>query len=119
MFFINISNILRLIVTLSIIIFFRALYSFIWVRLMINFQTSSQSLIFQGGSAILCPTSRWSLALHLEFEGGCYIILCVHMYLVLHGLYVCISVLLAYIYRHLMYSIMCDSIYNLILNTKY
>jgi hypothetical protein len=70
-FFMNGPNILRLIVTLSVIIFFRALYNFILSRLMINSRTSSQSLILQGGSAILCPTSRWSFALHLEFEGGC------------------------------------------------
>jgi hypothetical protein len=61
-----------------------------------------------GRFAILCLTSRWSLALHLEFEGGCWIVLCVHMYLVPHGLMVCISGLLAYIYRPLMYNIMCD-----------
>jgi hypothetical protein len=66
----NGPNILRLIVTLSVITFFRALYNFILSRLMISLRTSSQSLILQGGFAILCPTSRWSLALHLEFEGG-------------------------------------------------
>jgi hypothetical protein len=71
MSFMNGPNILRLIVTLSVITFFRALYNFILSRLMISSRTSSQSLILQGGSAILCPTSRWSLALHLEFEGGC------------------------------------------------
>jgi len=38
------------------------------------------------------------------------------MYLVSHELLVCISVLTAYKYRTLMYSIMCDLIYNLILN---
>jgi len=71
MFFMNEANILRLIVTLSVSISFRALYNFILLRLMINSRTSSPSLILQDGSAILCPTSRWSLTLHFELEGGC------------------------------------------------
>jgi hypothetical protein len=70
MFFMNGSTILRLIVTFSVIIFFMALYNFILSRLMINSRTSSQSLILQGDFTILCPTSRWSLALHIEFKRG-------------------------------------------------
>jgi hypothetical protein len=58
MFFMNGPNILRLIVILFVIIFFRVLYNFILSRPMINSRTSSPSLILQGGSAILCPTSR-------------------------------------------------------------
>jgi hypothetical protein len=46
------------IVILSIVISYRALYSFILLRLMINSRTSLQRHILQGGSAILCPTSR-------------------------------------------------------------
>jgi hypothetical protein len=57
-FFMNGPNILRLIVILFVISFFRVLYNFILSRLMINSQTSSPSLILQGGSAILYPTSR-------------------------------------------------------------
>jgi hypothetical protein len=83
MFFMNGPNILRLIVILFAIIFFRVLYNFILSRLMINSRTSSPNLILQGGSLILCPTSRSSLALHLEFEG--VVLDYVYIYIAPHG----------------------------------
>jgi hypothetical protein len=61
-----------------------------------RYNTSSQILILYGDLAILSPNSIWSLALHLEFEEGCYFI----FVYVSHQLYTYVRIyILSCIYR--------------------
>ena len=102
-FFMNGPNILRLIIILSIIIFFRAHYSFIFLsHPKISSRTSLQGHILQGIFMILCPNSSWSLALHLKLESGCKTIYVVLSHI---GYVYMLHVLLAYINRHFLYII--------------
>lgn len=68
MFFMNEPNMLRFIVTLFVIIFFKAHYIFIPLLSMISSQTSLQSHILHDNLAILSSNSSWSLALYLKFK---------------------------------------------------
>lgn len=106
-FFMNEPKILRLIVILSAI-FFRTHYNFIPLHPMISPHTS-QNLILHGDLAILFPNPIWSLALHLEFEEGCYFICRVCLTL---AIYVCMYLYFGqYIQAHFV-----QYQYNLIFN---
>jgi len=66
--------------------------------------------------AILSPNSSWSLALHLEFDGGCYIIYCTICTLS-HISYWCVYLYYNSIYIDLSCTILCVIKYVILFST--